>query len=287
MNERSYQLALIVNMAVLLFCASGTAGSVNMNPWAAITSPTIGMPESIGSPTAGCLKGGTRLQDSGKGYLLMRPNRGRAFAHPRTVQLLKHMGLELLSKTGAPVLIGDLGFPRGGPTMSAHSSHQNGLDADIWYASPKGLAKNLSVRSREKLSATGMVDLNRFAVNRHFGKKQVALLRAFAESESVDRVLVHFAIKRELCRTHANEGWIQKLRPWFGHDHHFHVRVKCASTDSNCKNGEPIPTGNGCDGTLDWWWSDEARSADAKNANKQEHPVMPLLPAACAALISP
>lgn len=170
--------------------------------------------------------------------------------------------------------------------MSAHASHQTGLDADIWYFQQKKWIgkKNVALRDRERLQAPGMVDRKRLAVTRAFGSDQRDLLRSFAENPEVDRVLVHFAIKRELCRTIPQEAWIRKIRPWFGHDHHFHVRLNCSAADPLCKKGDPIPDGNGCDASLDWWWSAEARQDENKNVDRQEHPVMPTLPAECAPL---
>jgi penicillin-insensitive murein endopeptidase len=62
------------------------------------------------------------------------------------------------------------------------------------------------------------------------------------------------------------------------------VRLTCSASDPLCRKGDPIPDGNGCDATLDWWWSEEARSDETKNLDRQEHPVMPTLPAECATL---
>lgn len=170
--------------------------------------------------------------------------------------------------------------------MSAHSSHQTGLDADIWYLRHRPWIGKTRVafRERESRYSPGMVDKRRLKITRAFGADQADLLKRFAESAEVDRILVHFAIKKELCRTNPKESWIRKIRPWFGHDHHFHVRLKCTPGDRHCKDGSPIPVGNGCDATLDWWWSNEARQDESKNIDRQEHPVMPQLPAECAPL---
>jgi penicillin-insensitive murein endopeptidase len=257
------------------------------NPWTRIKAPAEGRPESIGSPSAGCLRGAAALTtESVQGYILMRPSRGRNFGHPRLVTLIEEIAKERASRKQAPLLIGDLGLPRGGPTMSAHSSHQTGLDADIWYHQHRQWKgrKTVSIRDRERLYAPGMVDKKRLAVTRAFGNDQRELLRSFAISPEVDRILVHFAIKRELCQRMPREPWIRKIRPWFGHDHHFHVRLACSPSDPLCRKGDPIPEGNGCDDTLDWWWSDEARAEATKNLDRQEHPVMPNLPVECAPL---
>jgi penicillin-insensitive murein endopeptidase len=199
----------------------------------------------------------------------MRPERHRTFGHPRLIELLKSIGAELARSKKPKLMIGDIGQARGGPTMSAHASHQTGLDVDVWFAG----------------KAPTMVDKKKFKPLKAFGKAQVELLRRFAESPETDRILVNFVLKRQLCAEHGSEPWIRKIRPWFGHDHHFHVRLECSSGDAACKKGDPIPEGNGCDASLDWWFSDEARQKETENLGKQQNPVMPELPEACQALV--
>jgi penicillin-insensitive murein endopeptidase len=138
-----------------------------------------------------------------------------------------------------------------------------------------------------------MVDSKRLRASKAFSSSEIQILQHFASLPEVDRILVHFTLKRELCRRFgapdagsSNTGeWIRKIRPWFGHDRHFHVRIRCPAGSPLCKDGEPIPAGNGCDSTLDWWWSDEARQDEGKNLHRQQSPVMPELPAACSQLL--
>ena len=52
------------------------------------------------------------------------------------------------------LLIGDLGLPRGGPMLTGHDSHQNGLDADIWFMT---LANRPTTVEREALTAQSFV----------------------------------------------------------------------------------------------------------------------------------
>ncbi|NDD92139.1 penicillin-insensitive murein endopeptidase [bacterium] len=257
------------------------------NPWTKIKSPAQGQAESIGTPSAGCLRGAAALKDQGEGYKLVRPSRGRYFGHPRLIEAVEQAAETLAKQKKPPLLIADLGLPRGGPTLSAHSSHQTGLDVDIWYLryKPWKNRKNVRKAEREKLQATPMVDPKNLKALPAFGKEERAVLQLFAENPEVDRILVHFAIKKALCQTVPQEPWIRKIRPWFGHDHHFHVRMKCSATDRLCRTAtDPLPEGNSCDQSLDWWWSEEARQDETKNVNRQEHPVMPELPAECTPL---
>jgi penicillin-insensitive murein endopeptidase len=36
------------------------------------------------------------------------------------------------------------------------------------------------------------------------------------------------------------------------------------ASDTECKVSETIPPGNGCDATLDWWFSEEAKAIAEK-----------------------
>jgi penicillin-insensitive murein endopeptidase len=70
---------------------------------------------------------------------------------------------------------------------------------------------------------------------------------------------VNFAVKKALCEQNPKGDWLRKIRPWYGHDYHFHVRLRCPASDTNCQSLPEIPAGNGCDESLAWWWSNEAR----------------------------
>lgn len=254
--------------SLLLFLSSAVLVQAHAieNPWTKIRAPSDGIAESIGTPTAGCIRGAKGLKEGGKGYFLMRPSRGRSFGHPRLVGLLEKTSASLHDSKKAPLLIGDLGLPRGGPTLSAHASHQSGLDADIWYLRHQPWVQKNSIRAkdREKFQPVSMVDRQRFRIKKTFREEETEILRKFSESTEVDRILVHFVIKKHLCQKYPDAPWIRKIRAWFGHDYHFHLRLTCSSADRLCQSGEAIPPGNGCDETLEWWFSDEARAEEKR-----------------------
>ena len=64
---------------------------------------------------------------------------------------------------------------------------------------------------------------------KRFGERQIALLRLAARDTLVDRIFVNPVIKATLCRRlpQTEHAWLGKLRPWFAHDDHFHVRLNC------------------------------------------------------------
>jgi penicillin-insensitive murein endopeptidase len=76
-------------------------------------------------------------------------------------------------------------------------------------------------------------------------------------AEKVARIFVHPGIKQALCQAGADRGWLRKVRPWWGHDSHFHVRLRCPPGEPLCRDQDPAPPGDGCGQELSWWLSDE------------------------------
>lgn len=280
--KRNSLIGLFIPMLVIGQLLSQTARALE-NPWAQAHSPSVGSAEAIGAYSAGCLRGAVELPEDGPGFQVVRLSRHRRFGHPAMIEYLRWLGAES-QKAGEPaVIIGDVGMARGGPTLSAHNSHQTGLDVDVWY---NRIGHKMSRREREKAGAKNMVVRATRKVNpRAFGAAELALLKRAATYPGIDRVLVSYAIKKDLCERLPNEDWIRKIRPWFGHVDHFHARLVCPTGSPECKSvADPIPAGNGCDDTLAWWFSDEAR--EAENKKSTEPPKMPDLPAACATVLA-
>ncbi len=110
-------------------------------------SPAPAASRSLGLPWAGRLVGGVQLPPSGRDFftwdpiLHRRPDRGwRRFGNARVVRtVLRVVASYATAHPDAPrVGIGDLSRPQGGdfgPRFGGpgHVSHQNGLDADVYY----------------------------------------------------------------------------------------------------------------------------------------------------------
>ena len=46
---------------------------------------------------------------------------------------------------------------------------------------------------------------------------------------------MHPAVKKALCETAgADRAWLQKIRPWYKHDDHFHIRLNCPPGSPSC-----------------------------------------------------
>lgn len=119
-----------------------------------------------------------------------------------------------------------MGMPAGGRFSSGHASHQTGLDVDIWLRF--GPMDDETARDPAGL-ATLMVDRDRKIVDeRVWTPGQFNLIKLAAQDSRVNRIFVNPAIKVKLCNSEkADRDWLQKIRPWYGHDSHIHVRLSC------------------------------------------------------------
>jgi penicillin-insensitive murein DD-endopeptidase len=210
----------------------------------------------IGFYSKGCLAGAKALPINGKTWQVMRLSRNRNWGHPNLVQFL-----ERLADNGAKIgwrglLVGDLSQARGGPMLTGHSSHQIGLDADIWLTPMPD--RELTRREREEMSATMMVAADRKDVDPEaWTPTHTQVIKAAAKDPIVERIFVNAAIKKAVCREAGNDrSWLHKVRPYYGHDYHFHVRIKCPTDSPDCRPQDLVPEGEVCGKDLDHWFTD-------------------------------
>jgi len=112
----------------------------------------------------------------------------------------------------------------------------------------------------------------------------VALIKAAAQDPNVARMFVNAAIKKALCRdAGGNRTWLSKVRPYWGHDYHFHVRIKCPGDSTACEGQPPAPETEGCGHDLDYWFSDAILHPPPPKEPPKPKPPLTLasLPAAC------
>jgi penicillin-insensitive murein endopeptidase len=246
-------------------------------------APASGPARAIGDYTKGCVAGAVQLPPDGPTWQVMRPSRNRAWGHPVLIGFLERVAAMLPSTAGwTGLLVGDIGQPRGGPMLTGHASHQVGLDADIWLTPMP--ERRLSAVERDNISATDVVAAGGRDIDPAVWRPQHRrLLEAFARGSEVERIFVNPGIKRALCReAGADRAWLGRIRPWWGHNYHFHIRLACPRGDTECHDQAPPPPGDGCGADLDWWFTQET-----KHLIPREPAIGPRvseLPVACAAL---
>jgi penicillin-insensitive murein DD-endopeptidase len=248
--------------------------------WSEILAPAAGAPRAVGSYAAGCVQGAVPLPPEGPGFQTMRRSRHRFFGHPVLIHYLQALGAAVARQGLGVLSIGDLGQARGGPMPNGHRSHQNGLDADVWFWLPPDRVV-LRVAERETFAAPAMLTPDSRGIDeRQWSPRQADVLRLAVEFDAVARIFVNPVIKRALCEQFPRAAWLQKLRPWWGHDDHFHLRLRCPAGETACQDQDPLPAGDGCGADLAWWFSEEARQPPPR----VDIPKVPL-PPACEAIL--
>lgn len=223
----------------------------------AAKSPAPLAARAIGFYAKGCLAGGKALPVDGPAWQAMRLSRNRNWGHPEMVALVERLGTEAKKAGEWPgLLVGDLAQPRGGPMTSGHASHQVGLDADIWLTPMPD--RRLSEREREDMSAISMLKNWESVDPAIWSEKHAKLIQRAASYAEVERIFVHPAIKKQLCQDAGKLGpdraWLAKIRPWWDHHYHFHVRIACPKDSGLCSPQKPIPGDDGCGKELDDWY---------------------------------
>ncbi len=272
----SARSGLVLVMA-LLSAAPAMAEPMSAGPWAALVAPAADQPSSIGTAAAGCLTGARALPADSVGLQVLRPQRNRFWSHPRTVDFIVQLGRDAQAQGLAPLLVGDMSQPRGGPMAFGHGSHQNGLDVDIWFRLPGQALTPAELSSPQAVSMVKGRKVN----SKTWGSKQLRLLHLAASDPRVERIFVNPAIKAAACKS-AKGDWLAKLRPWWGHDEHFHIRLSCPSGDTNCQPQAAIPPGDGCGAELSSWLN---KNTVLPDLGEKPNTRRPDLPEACTAIL--
>ncbi|MGP2690581.1 penicillin-insensitive murein endopeptidase, partial [Serratia nevei] len=211
-------------------------------------------------------------------YQVMRTDQRRYFGHPDLLAFIQRLSSKANQKALGTVLIGDMAMPAGGRFSSGHASHQSGLDVDIWLQLP-----------RQRWSAQQLLKPQPIDLVSGDGKQVVAsqwqpqiesLIKLAAQDADVTRIFVNPAIKQRLCLdAGADRAWLHKVRPWFGHRAHMHVRLRCPAGSLECQEQDTPPPGDGCGAELASWFVPHQPNA------KPGKPVPPPLPPTCQALL--
>jgi penicillin-insensitive murein endopeptidase len=218
------------------------------------TTPASMQARAIGSYARGCMAGAAALPIDGESWQVMRLARNRNWGHPELIAYLEKLARSVPKLTGWPgLLVGDISQPRGGPMLTGHASHQIGLDADIWLTPmPK---QKLDRDDRENMSAVNMARADWRDVDpKNWTPAHTRLIKAAASEPRVERIFVNPALKVALCREAGSDrDWLKKVRPMWGHNYHFHIRMSCPAGMAGCSGQEPPDFGDGCGAELNGW----------------------------------
>lgn len=249
------------------------------------TTPAPLPARAIGFYAKGCLAGAEPLPIDGDAWQVMRLSRNRNWGHPDLIVLLERLAARVKKEAGwNGLLVGDISQPRGGPMLTDHASHQVGLDADIWLTPMPN--RQLTRREREEMSATDMVRRDRLDIDpKAWTPSHLAAIRAAAREPRVERIFVNAAIKKALCReARGDRSWLGKVRPMYGHNYHFHIRITCPAGRTDCTPQPPPDGTEGCaPQDLAYWFSDAVLHPKPPKTPPKPRPPLTLadLPPAC------
>jgi penicillin-insensitive murein DD-endopeptidase len=122
------------------------------------------------------------------------------------------------------------------------------------------------------------------------------LIKRAASYPALERIFVYPAIKKALCEMASGDrSWLRKVRPWWGHHYHFHVRLSCPRGSPGCEPQPPVPADDGCGADLDHWYgllrkAEEGARRPPKPGAKPPPAKLPMrlaeLPAECRSVLS-
>ncbi|MEM7498042.1 MAG: penicillin-insensitive murein endopeptidase [Pseudomonadota bacterium] len=281
-------------LALLFVVVGGVAPSAALAEpakyaFGAKADPSEHDPAPIGSYAKGCLAGGAELAETGPAWQAMRLSRNRNWGHPEIIAFIARLAADAQAAGWPRLYVGDISQPRGGPMLTGHRSHQIGLDADIWLRRPGD--RLLSRSERERISSHKVVAAGGRDVNDYWTDGHHRVIRAAASDPAVARIFVNPAIKVALCQGEAagtDRSWLRKIRPWWGHDAHFHVRLHCPADAraGGCRDQAPPPPGDGCGRELASWF--EPAPPPAPGTPKKRRPAeltLADLPVQCSAVV--
>ena len=249
--------------------------------WAEPATAVDGPPRVIGGYSNGCLEGASAIPLEGPGHVVIRPQRNRYWGHPSLVALVDHLSHRAVSDAIGVLMIADAAQPRGGP-ISGHASHEIGLDVDIWLR----LLPDHDLSEAERAAPTEMSVLTeeRNAIDgTRWTDAHTRLYRAVATYPGVVRIFAHPVIKDHLCRTVTGDrSWLRRVRPWYGHDAHLHIRLACPADSPLCVDQPEVPPGDGCGTELTWWLS----NVPFRPTPGATPPPPPPLPGQCASVLA-
>lgn len=283
------RITSVVAAMVLMLSAAAAAGQPEARAlFSKVATPAPPQARPIGFYTHGCLAGAEQLTVDGPQWQVMRLSRNRYWGMPELVAYIEHLARDARVKDGWPgLLVGDMSQPRGGPMSSGHTSHQVGLDVDIWLDPMP--SRTLTAEERETIGATSYIKAgtNVELDKGRWTEMHNRLIKRAASYPEVQRIFVNAGIKKELCAwAGGDRAWLRKIRPWYSHDDHFHARLRCPPSMRGCEPQDATAADDGCGDNLAWWLSPERYKPAEGPIRYAPELTLADLPAACTGVLT-
>ena len=276
-------VALLIGL--LPWAAAAQTGAMIAVPVIA-PGPAPGPVRIVGGPGPGCIAGAVRLPDTAPGLQTVRISRSSFWGHPEVISALLLLGARARAAGLPDLYMNDISAPRGGPLPGGHVSHQAGLDADVYFdiTAPRPV---LVAAAREAIEPPSLVRADQRGVDMaRWRPGHVTLIRLAATLPGVDRVLLNAAIKKQLCHEvpAGDRAWLRRVRPWYQHSAHMHIHFACPAGQPECGELPPVPPGDGCDASLQWWF--DRLDAPQEKPTGPTVARKPMVPAVCGPILT-
>jgi penicillin-insensitive murein endopeptidase len=194
---------------------------------------------SLGFYSRGCLAGGAALPVDGPAWQVMRLSRNRNWGHPSLIDVPRKIREEgarcrLERAAGRRHLAAARRADADRPRLAPDRPRRRHLaDADAATA-------RLS-RARARGNVGHQCGAPRLARRRpEVWTRGISPSSAAAQGPACERIFVNAAIKKALCREAGGDrSWLSKVRPMYGHNYHFHIRMACPGGDNSCTPQDP------------------------------------------------
>ncbi len=207
--------------------------------------------DPIGYYSEGSLRNAVRLPDEGPGFMKLFLHRNRAWGTQEMIDAIVKTTAEMDKSfpKSDRLQVGDISQENGGLVDDLHTSHQNGLDADLTFYRVNKIEQSPShVNGFQELMVV------RGKISRNFDSaRNWKFLKELHKNGRVQRIFLDPVIKKEICRyaRSVKESAIflevlRSLRPYPNHQEHMHVRLKCPADAKECRQQEDPPAGSGC-----------------------------------------
>ncbi|HEX4925317.1 MAG TPA: penicillin-insensitive murein endopeptidase [Bdellovibrionales bacterium] len=186
----------------------------------------LNLEQAVGLYWDGYLVNGHTFPSHGTGYFASRYFRRVQATTYDLQKVIEYAALKIHDRYNKSILVGSISQPGGGK-FSGHASHQNGLDADVYF---------IRVNDQD----TGNLVVNG-RVSRNFDTiKNYEFIKALVSTNRIRKVFVNRAIKRALCSYSRlqgldNDPLQRKIAIESGHINHVHVRITCPLASPKCR----------------------------------------------------
>lgn len=199
--------------------------------------------QAVGYPDDGRLRNATNLKEQQasqkeQGLYVILSSKQRYYATFEMSEFISRLAKFLTVEEATRLSVGNISAQKGGH-ISPHQSHQIGMDADFGYP---------TVQSRTSfpvVARAGTINKSAYSVERTFESFKFAFKQNYAPVEKifVDQLIIndlcHYAkSKNEFSGKDAQivKTLFQNIQHVDGHGNHFHVRLKCTSSQPACRS---------------------------------------------------